>query len=318
MIITQTPLRLSFLGGNTDFPKYYQKRGGAVLTTAIDKYIFCIVKERFDDEIRINYSIKEKVTRVDDIQHELVREAMRLVGVSKCIEITFLSDIPSEGSGLGSSSSVTVGVLNALHNFVGNNVGAKQLAQEACKIEIDILKKPIGIQDQYIAAFGGLNLIEFNSEVKVRPIDLPPHVRSDLEGSIMLFYTNRTRKSSDVLSKMRLNNRILDRNKELAFKGRDALKHGDIATLGKLLDEYWNLKKKLNGRVSDPQIDKMYEAAVSAGAYGGKILGAGGGGFLALIVPGDKRAAIREKLKCREVPFGLARGGSKVIFDCRV
>src|SRR3990167_4837248 len=153
MIITATPLRISLLGGNTDFPKYFKKYGGAVLTATIDKYVYCIVKERFDDLIYINYSIKEKVSKVEDIKHDLVREAMKLVGVDKGIEITFLSDIPSEGSGLGSSSTVTVGVLNALHQFKGESVPARQLAEEACKIEVDILKKPIGYQDQYAVAF---------------------------------------------------------------------------------------------------------------------------------------------------------------------
>ena len=317
MIITETPLRLSFLGGNTDFKQYYQRRGGAVLTTAIDKYVTCIVNPRFDDEIRVNYSVKEKVDRVADLKHDLVREAMNLVGVKKRIEISFLSDIPSEGSGLGSSSSVTVGVLNALHQFVGENVGAEQLAQEACHIEIDRLGKPIGVQDQYAAAFGGLSLTEFGEQVRVNPLDLPDHVRDDLANSMMLFYTNRTRQAGAITGQMKLDDEILDRNKALAYEGRDVLLKGNVYALGGLMDEYWQLKKRQNGAVSDPAIDKMYDDAMKAGARGGKILGAGGGGFLALMVPEEKRNAVRQSLNLREVPFGFAKGGSKVIFDNR-
>ena len=168
MIITQTPLRLSFFGGNTDFPDYYLKHGGCVLTTAIDKYIYCIVKKRFDKKIYINYSKKEIVNSVDEIEHELVREALKKTGVENGVEITFLADIPSEGSGLGSSSAVLVGVLNALHHFIGETPSARQLAEEAVDIEVNILKKPIGVQDQYIAAFGGLRFIEFHPSNQVR------------------------------------------------------------------------------------------------------------------------------------------------------
>jgi len=195
MIITQTPLRISLLGGNTDFPKYFRKHGGAVLSATIDKYLYVIIKSRFDDEIWINYSKKEKVKSVDDIKHDLVREAMKLTAVKKGIEITFLSDIPSEGSGLGSSSAVVVGVLNALHQFRGESVSARQLAEEACRIEVDILKKPIGYQDQYAVAFGGFNLIEFDymNVVRVKPI-----APEEISESLMLFYTGIERTASDV------------------------------------------------------------------------------------------------------------------------
>src|SRR3990167_2713018 len=188
MIITATPLRLALLGGNTDFPGYFRKYGGAGLTATIDKYIYCIVAKRFDREIRINYSIKEIIHDVKDIKHDLVREAMKLVGVKDSIEITFLSDIPSEGSGLGSSSAVVIGVLNALHNFKGESVTAGQLAEEACRIEVDILKKPIGYQDQYAVAFGGCNLIEYGKKITLRPFELNKEC-------LMLFYTGITRKT---------------------------------------------------------------------------------------------------------------------------
>ena len=211
MIVIQTPLRLALLGGNTDFPGYFRKYGGAGLTATIDKYIYCIVAKRFDREIRINYSIKEIVHDVKDIKHELVREAMKLVGVKDSIEITFLSDIPSEGSGLGSSSAVVIGVLNALHNFMGESVTSRQLAQEACKIEVDILKKPIGYQDQYAIAFGGCNLIEYGKEITLRPFELNKEC-------LLLFYTGITRKTTDVLSALKLNKKILDKNKALVYR----------------------------------------------------------------------------------------------------
>lgn len=308
MIITKTPLRISFLGGNTDFPKYFKKYGGAVLTTTIDKYIYCIVKERFDKQIWINYSKKEIVDDVKDIKHGLVREAMKLVGIEDSVEITFLSDIPSQGSGLGSSSAVTVGVLNALHNFKGESVTARQLAEEACKIEINILKKPIGVQDQYAVAFGGFNLIEFNEKITLRPA-----FSDNFEDSLMLFYTGKTRSADKILSKMKLNKKILDKTRSLAYTGFYNSLNQNF--LGYLLDKYWLLKKNLNSSVSDSFIDNLYNKAIVAGALGGKIVGAGGGGFLLLIVPVEKKDRVREKLGLRELPFKLSKHGSKVIFD---
>lgn len=307
MIITKTPLRISLLGGNTDFPKYFKKYGGAVLTTTIDKYIYCIIKERFDKQIWINYSVKEIVDDVKDIKHDLVREAMKLVGVKDSVEITFLSDIPSEGSGLGSSSAVTVGVLNALHNYKGEAVTARQLAEEACRIEVDILKKPIGYQDQYAVAFGGTNLIEFKARgIDIRTLDV------DFQGAFMLFYTGQTRKTTEILSKMKLKKNILDTNKYLAYEGIEAIQKGYF---WQLLKKYWELKKQLNPLVSNSLINEKYEHALNAGALAGKIVGAGGGGFLLLEVPENKQREMREVLGLRELPFKISNHGSKVIFD---
>lgn len=309
MIITKTPLRISLLGGNTDFPKYFLKHGGAVLTTTIDKYVYCIVKERFDDQIRINYSEKEIVEKVDDIKHDLVREAMKIAGVTKGVEITFLSDVPSEGSGLGSSSAVAVGVLNALHNLKGEAPSAKTLAEQACKIEIDILKKPIGVQDQYAVAFGGTNLIEFGKEIKVKPI-----VANNLEKNLLLLFTGKTRSADKILSNMKLNKKILDRNKRLAYLGAQTINDQD-EYLGLLLDEYWKLKKKLNGAVSDNNLNNMYDDALSAGAIGGKIVGAGGGGFFLFSVSQGRRDVVKRVLRLKELPFTFTKGGSRVIFN---
>ena len=310
MIITQTPLRISLLGGNTDFREYFEKYGGAVLTTTIDKYVYCIVKKRFDNQIWINYSIKEIVNNVKDIKHDLVKEAMKLVGVQSGIEITFLSDVPSEGSGLGSSSAVTIGILNALHHYKNENVTARQLAEEACKIEIDILKKPIGVQDQYAVAFGGFNLIEFGEKITLNPIN--PFFLQDY---LMLLYTGITRKADDILSKMKLNKKILDATKKLAYAGYDP--NINYEDFGKLLNDYWNLKIKLNNHVTNNTIDKMYVRALEAGALGGKIVGAGGGGFLLLVVPLNKRNAVSNELGLKELSFNFSNFGSKVIFDIK-
>lgn len=307
MIITQTPLRVSLLGGNTDFPQYFLSYGGAVITTTIDKYIYCIVKNRFDKQIWINYSIKEIVTNVKDIKHDLVREAMKMVGVTGGIEITFLSDIPSEGTGLGSSSAVVVGLLNALHQYRGESVSAKELAIEASMIEIDILKKPIGMQDQFAVAYGGFNLIQFDEDIKV--ISIEPDTLSD---SFMLFYTGKTRKADTILSKMKLDKDILNEIKSEVYKKLGHIT--DPIILGDLLDRYWVLKKKLNPAVSNKVIDKMYAKALQAGAWGGKIVGAGGGGFLLLVVPPENKKDVRA-LGYKELPFRLSRFGSRIIFN---
>lgn len=309
MIITQTPLRLSLLGGNTDFPFYFEKYGGAVLTTTIDKYIYCIVKSRFDDQIRINYSEKEIVNSVKDIKHDIVREAMRIVGINEGIEITFLSDIPSEGSGLGSSSAVAIGLLNALHNYKGESVTAEQLAAEACVIELDILKKPIGVQDQHAIAMGGFNLIEFGLGTDFTRLD-----PADLSDSLMLFYTGITRKSETILSNMILDKDILDKIKEQVYHKLTTIT--DPIILGDMLDRYWVLKRMLNKSVTNKTIDNMYAKALSLGALGGKIVGAGGGGFLLLVAHPKDKAEIRNGLsKYKELPFNLSKFGSRVIFN---
>ena len=324
MIITQTPLRISFLGGNTDFRQFFQKRGGAVLTTAINKYIYCIVTKRFDDKIYINWSKKEIVDSVDQIEHELVREAMRKVGITGGIEVSFLADIPSEGSGLGSSGSVLVGALNALYHFVGHSPGAEQLAREAVEIEVDVLKKPVGIQDQYIAAYGGLRFLEFqkNSAVKVSTIGVDDNLIDDLDNYIMLFFTGRVRRSASILTGLQASlptaEKTLLKTKQLAVAGRRALLAGRIPALANLMHRYWLLKKSLAPGISDGEIDGLYQKALAAGAIGGKIAGAGGGGFLVLMVPSEKRPHVRRALKnLREVPVRLEPDGSKVILDIR-
>jgi D-glycero-alpha-D-manno-heptose-7-phosphate kinase len=322
LIITQTPLRVSLAGGGTDFPDFFQPHGGCVVSTAIDKYVYCIVKERFDDKIYVNWTKKEIVESVDQIEHELVREAMRKVGVTKGIEISFLSDIPAEGSGLGSSSSVTVGVLNALYHYVDATPTTEQLARDACAIEIEILGKPIGVQDQYIAAYGGLRCFEFGPGpgVKVTPIKTTRTALEDLDNMLMLFYTGKTRQASSILSQQKSsvgrNIEVLQRMKQQAHQVRQSVEAGDIDGLGAILHQGWEAKRKLAQGVSSSELDEIYERAVRAGALGGKISGAGGGGFFLLCVASDKRQAVRQALaNLREMPFRLERGGSRIVLN---
>lgn len=316
MIITQTPLRISFLGGNTDFPEYYKEYGGSVLTTTIDKYIYCIVNKRFDNEIWINYSEKERVTDIKDIKHDLVREALKLMEITGGIEISFMSDIPSKGSGLGSSSAVTIGLLKALDEYEGNSFTNAELASLAVKIELDILKKPIGVQDQIIISYGGLRHLRLGTSNEVLRLDIPQSTIDNLDHSLMLFYTGKQRTTETVLKDMKLDKKILDKTKALTDQAVSLIKLGAIREIGNLMDDYWELKKKLNKKATDSDINDMYKKARKAGAIGGKIVGAGGGGFLLLMVEEDKQAAVRQALVAyKEMPFRFTEFGSKVIFN---
>ena len=324
MVISQTPLRISFVGGGTDLKSFYHKEDGMVLSTAIDKYVYVIVKGRFDEKIYVNYSVKEIVDDTSEIKHELVREAMKKAGVERGVEITTLADVPSEGSGLGSSSSVTVGLLNALYNYTGKQVTLEQIAREACQIEIDICKKPIGKQDQYIAAYGGLNKIIFHPDESVTVSRVPVYDRNllILGSRLLLFYTNKTRKADKILRKQKQNTEnkrdSLKKMRNLVPKLEDFLIQGKFDNLGKLLDENWHLKKSLDDSVSSPEIDAMHKKAMKAGALGGKLCGAGGGGFLLLYVPKNKQDAVRASLKdYRELPFMLDSFGSRILFNVR-
>jgi len=318
MIITKTPVRLSLLGGNTDLRDYFLNYGGLVLTVTIDKYIYCSVSKRIDDKIVVNYSEKEIVDDINDLRHDLVREALRLLNITKGIEISFLADIPTKGTGLGSSSACLVGLLNALHTYLGDNIGAKQLAEEAVKIELDILGKPIGLLDQNIVAVGGLRAIEFTplGEIYCRRVDMEK--RDEFNNSMMLFYTGITRKSEEILKTFDVmeNKTMLDLNKHFANNGIVALLKGNFKKFGELLDTYWEMKRKQVKKVSNPEIDKMYKKAKKAGAIGGKIIGAGGGGFLFVICKPEKRIAIKQALKkYNEMPFKLSDKGSEVILN---
>jgi D-glycero-alpha-D-manno-heptose-7-phosphate kinase len=322
MIIVQTPLRVSLFGGGTDFRSFFLEEGGCVLTSAIDKYIFVTIKKRFDQMLRVGYTQTEMVDRVSDIQHELIREAFVLTGIDRGVEITTMGDIPSRGSGLGSSSTVTVGTLHAIYTLKGQMVTAECLARQACEIEIDRLGKPIGIQDQYIAAFGGLRFMEFktNGEVSAQKIELTPGQARRLNEDLLLFFTGITRRSGSILSEQKnnINHRrnVLCEMKKMAYIARDELLSGNMDVIGELLHESWALKKQLASKISNDGIDEIYDSARRAGAIGGKITGAGGGGFLLLYCPHEKQDAVRTALSnLQELPFQLEHSGSKVIFN---
>jgi D-glycero-alpha-D-manno-heptose-7-phosphate kinase len=321
MLITQTPLRISFAGGGTDLESYYRESGGAVLSSAIDKYVYVILNKRFDDKIYVSYSKKEIVDSVDEIQHELVREALRIAGITKGVEIAIMADIPSSGSGLGSSSSLTVGLLNAFHTYQGIQAPAEQLAREACEIEIVRGGKPIGKQDQYIAAYGGLNFFEFrpNGEVTVTPIRLGPAKRH-WGASMMLFFTDITRSADSILKEQNANTgekrEFLDKIKALAYQARDAVVSGRFDEIGEILRENWLLKKELASGITRPEIDRMVAAALAGGATGCKLCGAGGGGFLLTYSARGDKSRLRQAMRgFREMPFFLERCGSKVNYN---
>ncbi len=324
MIIVQTPLRISFFGGGTDFPSFFMEEGGCVLSSAIDKFIFLTIKQRFDAKLRIGYTRTEMVDRIDEIQHELIREALRLTDIARGVEITTMGDIPSEGSGLGSSSTVTVGALHAMYAYLGEIVSAARLAREACAIEIETLNKPIGIQDQYIAAYGGLRFLEFkpDGEVSAERVKLSVEARRALNDNFLLFFTGVSRSSESVLSEQK--NKIKDRMtelreiKQMAYQARAYLEAENFDALGELMHQSWELKKRLAGGVSNGRINDMYEAARNAGAIGGKIAGAGGGGFLLLYVPYERQNRVRAALRAlQELPFRLETDGTKIIFNYR-
>jgi D-glycero-alpha-D-manno-heptose-7-phosphate kinase len=322
MIITQTPLRIGILGGGTDLPDYYREHGGRVLNTAIDKYVYVIVKERFDDEIYVNYSRKEIVSRVDDLEHELVREAMQLTGVSRGVEITTLADIPSAGSGLGSSSAVTVGLLHALFVYQGYQVPAEELAESACRIEIERCGKPIGKQDQYIAAFGGIRDIHFGpgDAVVAEEIGLSTADRRALQHQMMLFYTGITRSADVILAEQRASVEAslpqLDLLRDLAGFAVERLRCGDVDAIGPAVRESWEAKRKLATGISNEALDSVVTQALDAGASGVKLTGAGGGGFFLVVCPTDRQRAVREALSgMRELPIKLDRFGSRVVLN---
>jgi len=324
MIISRTPLRVSFVGGGSDLPAFYHNEPGAVVSTAINKYIYINVNTKFDHQIRASYSETEIVNTVDALKHELIREGLKRVGISRSIEITSISDIPSYGSGMGSSSTYTVGLLNALYAYIGHHAGAERLAREACEIEIDLCGKPIGKQDQYAAAYGGLQYIQFNPDesVYVDPIICAPTTRARLEERLLLLYTGITRSANNVLAQQKANTEQnvearaqLRAMTKMAHALRNSLSNNDLDCFGEILHESWMIKRSLAEKISTSQIDDWYARAQNAGAIGGKILGAGGGGFLLLYAPIEHHEAIL--LALPELPhttFRFEPQGSKIIY----
>lgn len=324
MIISRTPLRISFVGGGSDMPSFYRATPGAVVTSAINKYIYITVNKKFDKKIRASYSRTEIVENVNDLQHELVRECLNLVKINSGIEITSISDIPSEGTGLGSSSSYVVGLLNALYAYKGMHVTAEHLAREACKIEIEKLKKPIGKQDQYIAAYGGFQYMQFNRDgtIFVDPIISLSKTKKTIEKKLLLLYTGITRSANQILEKQ--NENIKNKKKyaqkiqnmvHLAKKMRTLVNENQHKSFGLLLEENWNIKKTMADGITSEKIEKWYMVARVHGAKGGKILGAGGGGFLLLYADEkDHKKIIKALPELNPVKFSFEPQGSKIIF----
>lgn len=324
MIITQTPLRISFVGGGSDLESFYKHSYGAVVSTTINKYIYITVNKKFDDMIRASYSRTEIVECAEDIAHELIRESLKLNKISNGIEITSIADIPSSGTGLGSSSTYTVGLLNALRAYKGKVSSSEWLAKNACKIEIEKCNQPIGKQDQYASAYGGFNFIKFEPDgnVKVEPILISTKTKNALNSNLLMLYTGLTRSASNILSEQNKNTNtqqnkrlVLRQMVQLAEEMRSVLSTGDLSRFGELLDLNWELKTKLASGISNPTIDKWYNTAKKSGALGGKILGAGGGGFLLLYAPKSRHAKIIKSLPdLVHMPFSFEDDGSKIIF----
>ena len=321
MVMTRAPLRITFVGGGTDLPFYYQKRDyGAVVSSAINKYIYVTVNRKFDSNIRISYSKTEIVDSVDRIEHPTIRESLRLLGIGNGIEIVSISDIPSAGTGLGSSSTFLVALLHALHSYKGEFVSAEELAREAVKVEREILREDGGKQDQYIAAYGGTNLMKFRNDGSVEMVNAVSHDSSlkKIEESLLLLYTNRERSSTEIHrdqienSSEKMN--VYDEMKKLADGTLKAICDGDIDALGKLMHMNWMMKKSLSSRISDGWIDEKYERAIKLGAKGGKLVGAGGGGFLLLVAEPEKHENIAKELGLRKIDFRFSQSGSRVIF----
>jgi D-glycero-alpha-D-manno-heptose-7-phosphate kinase len=323
MIITKTPLRMSFTGGGTDLADFYEREGyGAVVSTTIDKYVYIALHPYFDGKFLIKYARSEVVDHPSQIEHPLIREALLLTRTDIPVEITSFADIPAKGSGLGSSSAFCVGLLHALNAFDGKHVSPVRYAEQACEIEIGRLGEPIGKQDQYAAAVGGLNYIRFNADgtVFVERIHLPAPVLRALEAQFLVFYTGTTREAKSILAEQRARTAetretrdVLLQLRASADRLKDALQRRDVSTFGPILHEAWELKRSLAGGISNERIDRLYCLARQAGATGGKLLGAGGGGFLLICAPEDRRDDVRRALaELRELPVALDMQGTRI------
>jgi len=327
MIISKTPLRMSFFGGGTDFKDYYEKSRfgyGSVISTALDMYVYITVNQRFDDKIRVIYYGNELVDRVEEVKHDIIRNALKIAGLEKGIEIIYSADIPlsSAGVGLSSSSALAVGVMNALHAYKGERATPEQLAREACHIEIDCIGQRIGIQDQFAVAYGGFRVYRFASDgsVSASPVICKREHLKKLKEGLMLFYTGQGRDSRKIMREQSetIPQKMarLDTLVEAVERNYQNLCEGKIDEWGRELDRAWTIKKSLAGGITTPEIDGMYERARHAGALGGKILGAGGGGFLLLYAPGERQAAVEVALReYRRINFRFEPFGSRIIFE---
>jgi len=331
MIISRSPVRITLGGGGTDLPSYYSKYGGALIAAAIDKYTLVTAHTRFDDDIKLNYSNAETVKEIDDIKHNIFREALRFLDIKKGIELTSLSDMPSS-SGLGTSGSFTIALLNALHTYKKDFVSQEKLAEEACFIEMEVLKEPIGKQDQYISAVGGITYFEFanDGKVTIKPIKMSEEAQDELQNNIILFFTGIQRSASKILREQDTKSKnnedktieTLHQIKKIGLDTKKAFETGDVDKFGKFLDDHWNIKKQLSKGVSNPFIDECYNHALKNGALGGKIMGAGGGGFFMFYHNGNntqKTAFIKEMNTkgLKKMRFNFDFEGTKIVLNMR-
>ena len=322
MIITKTPFRISFVGGGSDLEAFYSQHPGAVLSTSINQYMYISSHHYFEqDQVRVKYSQTETVNRIEDLKHPILKVVLEKFGLNG-IEISSIADIPG-GTGMGSSSSFTVGLLHNLYTTIGKKVSKKDLAEEACDIEINLLKEPIGKQDQYAAAFGGLNVIRFDTDgtTTVDPVSISGAAIEELESHLLMFYLGTQRKASDILAEQKKNTSEADKTQalknmvELVYDLQNALENGHLNDMGKILHENWILKQQLASSITNPEINECYETALKNGATGGKLLGAGGGGFMLFYCPRDKQDQLIQALhKLRRFDFGFETQGSSVIY----
>ena len=323
MIISRTPFRVSFFGGGTDYPGWYNENKGAVLATTIDKYCYITCRYLppfFEHKSRIIYSKMEHTRTINEIDHPSVREVLRFLNIQEGVEIHHDGDLPAR-TGLGSSSSFTVGLLNSLYALKGIMPSKERLATEAIHVEQDMIKENVGCQDQTLAAYGGFNYIEFGgaNHLQVRQVTVAPETVEKLQNHLMIFFTGFSRTASEIAAHQVSN--IPNKKKELndmynmVQEAVKVLNGNDICRFGKMLDESWKIKRSLSNKIATPYIDELYDSAIDAGALGGKLLGAGGGGFVLLLVEPQNRAKVRERLKnLLEVPFRFENLGSQIIF----
>lgn len=328
MILARAPLRLPLGGGGTDLPSYYRDHGGFFVSAAVDKYVYVSVNRPAADEvIRVKYSKSEEVSQPDEVQHDLVRETLKLLKLGASLEIASMADVPA-GTGMGSSGSYLAALLRALHALSGNHRSAVELAEEACHIEMDLAGHPVGKQDQYVAAYGGIHAydIDHQGNVSVTPLRIPSYACEDMEALSLLFYVGQTRSSATILSQQVTDTasgnatvvESLHRTKEIGYRVRDVLEAGDLVGFGRLLDEHWQNKKRRSSKISDPRIDRAYDRARACGALGGKVLGAGGGGFLMLLCDSASKRAVQEAMTndgMRAMPMRFDSDGAKVLLN---
>jgi D-glycero-alpha-D-manno-heptose-7-phosphate kinase len=321
MIISKTPLRISFFGGGTDFPSFYENNPALVLSTAINRYVYIILNKRFDDEIRASYSKTEVVSLLKDLEHPIIKQTLNYFNIFKNIEIISIADIHSKGTGLGSSSAFTVGLINSISHYLKQKISKKALAELACHIEINLLKEPIGKQDQYASVFGGFNKMTFNNkQINIEKIKISQEYQEKLNDSLLFFYTGMTRKASQILSLHQdniQNKKIINSLKktyQITCQANKYLHENRLDDFGNLLNESWHIKKEFSKNISNDFIDDIYNKAINSGALGGKILGAGNGGFLMFYAPKDKHENIKNKLNfLKEEIFKFEKKGSKIL-----